>query len=76
MNQQSEKLELIEWLVKQSDSNVIESVKKVKSEHVNSYNTDRKLTHEERCLLYRIQFLEGRSPKEQDECREFYEQYL
>ncbi|WP_372642312.1 hypothetical protein [Ancylomarina sp.] len=76
MNQQTEKLELIEWLVKQSDSNVIESIKKIKSEHINSYQEERVLTHEERCLLYRIQFLEGRSPKEQDECREFYEQYL
>ncbi|RXQ96220.1 hypothetical protein EO244_05145 [Ancylomarina salipaludis] len=76
MNLQTEKLELIEWLVKQSDSDVIESIKKIKGEHINSYNVERVLTHEERCLLYKIQFLEGRSPKEQDECREFYEQYL
>lgn len=76
MNQQSEKLNLIEWLVKQSDSNVIESLKKIKNEHANSYNEERFLTPEEKCLLYRLQSLEGRSPKEQDECRKFYEQYL
>jgi hypothetical protein len=76
MNLQTEKLVLIEWLVKQSDSNVIESLNKIKDEHVYSDNAERTLTPEEKCLLYRLQSLEGRSPKEQDECRKFYEQYL
>ncbi len=76
MNLQTEKLVLIEWLVKQSNLNVIESIKKIKDEHANSYNDERFLNPEEKCILYRLQSLEGRSPKEQDECKEFYEQYL
>ncbi len=72
MNLQIEKLELIEWLVKQNDSDVVECVKKIKREHTNFYNAEKKLDR----LQYKIQFLEGRSPKEQDECREFYKQYL
>ncbi len=76
MNLQTEKLVLIEWLVKQSDLNVIESIKKIKDENANSYNDERFLNPEEKCILYRLQSLEGRSPKEQDECKEFYEQYL
>jgi len=76
MDLQTEKLELIEWLVKQSDSNVIEKIKKIKNESFNPLSSEREMTPEERSLLYRIQFLEERSPKQQDECREFYEQYL
>ncbi|MDE5421160.1 hypothetical protein L3073_02950 [Ancylomarina sp. DW003] len=76
MNLQTEKLVLIEWLVKQSDSNVIESIKEIKNDHPHSNNDDRFLNPEEKCILYRLQSLEGRSPNEQDECREFYEQYL
>jgi hypothetical protein len=76
MNLQTEKLNLVEWLVKQSNSNVIESLKKIKNEHADSDDVERALTPEEKCLLYRLQSLEGRSPKEQDECRKFYEQYL
>ncbi|MGZ2370624.1 hypothetical protein ACXR6G_12645 [Ancylomarina sp. YFZ004] len=76
MNLQSEKLDLIEWLVKQKNSNVIESLKEIMNEHADSDQLERILTPDERCLLYRLQSLEGRSPKEQDECRKFYEQYL
>jgi len=76
MNQQTEKLELIEWLVKQSDSNVIERIQKLKSDDVNSSDNRRELTPDERAFLYRIQFLEERSIQERDECRDFYEQYL
>jgi hypothetical protein len=76
MNLQTEKLELIEWLVKQSDSNVIERIQKFKSEDFRSPDSEREMTSDERAFLYRIQFLEERSTQEQDECRDFYEQYL
>ncbi|MCZ4695232.1 hypothetical protein DWB61_10375 [Ancylomarina euxinus] len=76
MNQQTEKLELIEWLVKQSDSSVIERFQKLKGENFNSPDSEREMTPDERAFLYRIQFLEDRSSQEQDECRDFYEQYL
>lgn len=76
MDLQTEKLGLIEWLVKQSDSNVIERIQKIKSENSNSQNMEREMTPDEKSLLYRVQFLEERSSQQQDECRDFYEQYL
>lgn len=76
MDLQTEKLGLIEWLVKQSDSNVIKRIQKIKTENSNSQNMEREMTSDEKSLLYRVQFLEERSSQQQDECRDFYEQYL
>lgn len=76
MDLQTEKLGLIEWLVKQSDSNVIERIQKIKTENYNYQNMEREMTSDERSLLYRVQFLEERSIQQQDECRDFHEQYL
>lgn len=76
MDLQTEKLGLIEWLVKQSDSNVIERIQKIKTENYNYQNMQREMTSDERSLLYRVQFLEERSIQQQDECRDFHEQYL
>ena len=76
MDLQTEKLGLIEWLVKQSDSNVIERIQKIKSENSNSQNMEREMTTDERSLLYRVQFLEERNTQQQDECLDFFEQYF